>query len=58
MLPALQLDCDRECARIVEFIRQVLADAGYSRVVVGLSGGVVHQAGTPDQAAYRRLYAY
>jgi len=40
MLPALELDCDRECARIVEFIRQYLAGAGFSRVVVGLSGGV------------------
>ena len=36
----MYLDCDRECARIVAFIRQVLADAGYSRVVVGLSGGL------------------
>jgi len=40
MLPALQLDCDRECARIVGFIRGVLANAGRSRVVVGLSGGI------------------
>lgn len=40
MLPALQLDCRRESARIVAFIRQVLAKAGYSRLVVGLSGGV------------------
>jgi len=40
MLQDLYLDCDRECARIVAFIRQVLTDAGYSRVVVNLSGGL------------------
>jgi len=40
MLSELQLDCQRERARIVAFIRQVLANAGYYRVVVGVSGGI------------------
>lgn len=40
MLQDLQLDCDRECARIVAFIREYVAGAGFSRVVVNLSGGV------------------
>ena len=40
MLEALQLNCEKGRARIVSFVRQVLAEAGYSRLVVGLSGGV------------------
>ncbi|MHB0856892.1 MAG: NAD+ synthase [Anaerolineae bacterium] len=40
MLDALQLDSARECDRIVSFIRNQLAQANYSRVVLGLSGGI------------------
>ena len=40
MPKGLILDCERERARIVAFIRDQLAAAGYSRVVLGLSGGV------------------
>jgi NAD+ synthase len=40
MLKGLTLDCERERARIVAFIREQLAAAGYSRVVLGLSGGL------------------
>lgn len=40
MLKGLTLDCERERARIVAFIRDQLAAAGYSRVVLGLSGGL------------------
>ena len=40
MLEPLQLDTAREAARIVRFLREQLALAGCSRMVVGLSGGV------------------
>jgi len=40
MIASLHLDCPREAARIVAFLRQQLAEAGYSRFVLGLSGGV------------------
>ncbi|OGO04684.1 MAG: hypothetical protein A2Y73_01200 [Chloroflexi bacterium RBG_13_56_8] len=40
MIEGLQLNCAKERARIVSFIRERLTDAGYSRLVVGLSGGV------------------
>lgn len=40
MLEPLQLDTAREAARIVPFLREQLALAGCSRMVVGLSGGV------------------
>ena len=40
MLEPLQLDTAREAARIVSFLREQLALAGCSRMVVGLSGGV------------------
>lgn len=40
MLDGLQLDATRECDRIIAFIRECLAGAGCSRVVLGLSGGV------------------
>ncbi len=40
MLDGLQLDAARECNRIIAFIRDYLAGAGCSRVVLGLSGGV------------------
>jgi NAD+ synthase len=36
----LQLDCIRETARIVSFIRQTLCEAKCSRLVLGLSGGI------------------
>lgn len=40
MLDALQLDCGRESARIVAFIRDTLKSARHERVVLGLSGGI------------------
>jgi len=40
MLYELEIDCARECDRIVTFTRGVLAEAGYSRLVVNLSGGL------------------
>jgi len=40
MLRGLELDCERERARIVAFIREQSSTAGYSRVVMNLSGGV------------------
>jgi len=40
MLKALTLDAPRECERIVSFIRQEFAKAGFSKGVVGVSGGV------------------
>jgi NAD+ synthase len=40
MLAALKLDCEREANRIIDFIREQLAQAGYSRLVLGMSGGV------------------
>ena len=40
MLDALRLDLRRERAQIVDFIRAQLAEAGYARMVVGLSGGL------------------
>ncbi|NLD74434.1 MAG: NAD+ synthase [Chloroflexi bacterium] len=35
-----ELDCERECARIEEFIRGCLAAAGLRHVVLGMSGGL------------------
>lgn len=40
MLRELELDCPRERRRIVEFIRDYLGGAGYSRLVLGVSGGL------------------
>jgi len=40
MLEALTLDCAREQERITRFVRRYLAGAGYSRLVVGVSGGI------------------
>ncbi|MHB1293638.1 MAG: NAD+ synthase [Anaerolineae bacterium] len=40
MLEALKLDSARECDRIVGFIKDQLAQAGYRRIVLGLSGGI------------------
>jgi NAD+ synthase len=40
MLAALTLDCVREEERLVQFIREQLAQAGYSRLVLGMSGGI------------------
>ncbi|MBC7239580.1 MAG: NAD(+) synthetase, partial [Chloroflexi bacterium] len=40
MLKALTLDAPRECERVVSFIRQEFAKAGFSKGVVGVSGGV------------------
>ena len=40
MLEALELDPGRERVRIVDFVREYLAGAAYSRLVLGLSGGV------------------
>jgi len=40
MLPALQLDCAAEAARIVAFIREKMTAAGFTRAVLGLSGGI------------------
>lgn len=40
MLKALELDCQREVQRIVDFIRRQLDESGYSRLVLGLSGGI------------------
>ena len=40
MLEGLALDCDREQAHLVAFIQDHLADAGYGRAVLGLSGGI------------------
>ena len=40
MLHALALDCPRERVRLVGFIQDHLAKAGYTRAVLGLSGGV------------------
>jgi NAD+ synthase len=40
MLKSLELDLERETDRIVAFIRQQLAQASYSRLVLGLSGGL------------------
>ncbi|NLG50341.1 MAG: NAD+ synthase [Chloroflexi bacterium] len=40
MLNALELDCQREAQRIVDYIRQQLHQSGHSRMVLGLSGGI------------------
>lgn len=40
MLEALRIDPEVEVARIVDFITHQFHDAGYSRAVVGVSGGV------------------
>jgi len=40
MLDALLLDCERESARIISFIRRTLKQARHERVVLGLSGGI------------------
>jgi len=40
MLAALSLDTTRERARIVEFVRAQLNAAGYSRLLLGVSGGI------------------
>ncbi len=40
MLEALQFDPEMEVARITAFVAQYFHDAGYSRAVVGVSGGV------------------
>lgn len=40
MLEALRLDSARACDRIVMFINEQLSQAGYRRVVLGLSGGI------------------
>ncbi|MFO7917040.1 MAG: NAD+ synthase [Anaerolineae bacterium] len=40
MLESLDLDCGRECGRIVGFLRDYAEGAGRPRFVVGLSGGV------------------
>lgn len=40
MLRELEIDCARESDRIVAFIRDQLAQAGYSHLVVNLSGGL------------------
>lgn len=36
----LSIDCKKEAERITEFIRSTIHAAGFSRVVVGLSGGI------------------
>jgi len=40
MLKQLALDCELEAERIVNFLRERSARAGFSRFVVGLSGGI------------------
>jgi len=40
LMSALELDTEAARGAIVEFIRAYLKDAGYSRAVIGLSGGV------------------
>ena len=40
MIASLQLDCPRECARIVAFLRQQLDETGFRRLVMGMSGGI------------------
>jgi NAD+ synthase len=40
LLQPMNLDCDREIARIVTFIRAQLAQANHTRLVLGLSGGI------------------
>lgn len=40
MLEGLNLNCERECERIVHFLRDYAEKAGRSRFVMGLSGGV------------------
>lgn len=40
MIASLQLECPRECTRIVAFIRERLAEAGFHRLVLGMSGGI------------------
>ena len=40
MIEALKIDPGRQVARIVGFIADKLADAGYSRAVLGMSGGI------------------
>ncbi len=40
MLPALELDCERETERITRFIQRELARAGRRRAILGLSGGI------------------
>jgi len=40
ILQALDVDCARECARIVAFIRDYASGAGFQRAVVNLSGGL------------------
>ncbi len=40
MIPSLQLDCPRECDRIVAFMRGRLDEAGFDRLVLGMSGGI------------------
>lgn len=39
-MQALELDCQREVQRIIDFIRQQLRKSGHSRLVLGLSGGI------------------
>jgi NAD+ synthase len=40
MLQALELSTERECERIIEFIQSEFGRAGFSRAVLGLSGGI------------------
>jgi NAD+ synthase len=40
MIASLQLDCPRECARIGAFLRRRLDEAGFCRLVLGMSGGI------------------
>ena len=40
VLKELQLNCEQEKSRIVTFLRDQMATAGFSRAVLGLSGGV------------------
>jgi len=40
MLKGLELDCQREVQRIIDFIQQQLRASGHSRLVLGLSGGI------------------
>lgn len=40
VLESLDIDCEKECERIIRFLRGYAEDAGRSRFVVGLSGGV------------------
>jgi NAD+ synthase len=40
MLQALEINCVTECERIVAFLREQLAQARHTRLVVGMSGGI------------------